>query len=133
MAADPRSLRLGDVEVVYDGERWNAEAAGQDGFAMQPIGTAARKLDPVHISKVPSESAEACTALARSRLPISLYDEPTAAPIDIAGVRAIRLTAHTRCRNAMPQGVVVCAYHRGNSYLLTASKAGCRSGGVNLF
>ena len=51
----------------------------------------------------------------------------------VAGVSSLRIEAHTRCRNAMPRGVVICTVYRGSAYVLTANRAGCRSGGQNLF
>ena len=96
------------------------------------IGDSARELDPVMVDRDPAGIAD-CGQLARRKLGHQLYDEATQSVTEIAGRPAVRLAAHTRCRNAMPQGVVICVEHRGTAYLLSATRPGCRSGGRNLF
>jgi hypothetical protein len=132
-AADRKTLRLGHLELSYDAERWRAEPVGDTLATMLPTGTVARKLDAITISRAPADGIEGCRALGTHQFQGSLYEEPTAGPIEVAGVAGIRLNAHTRCRNATPTGVVVCVPYRGMGYLLKATQFGCRSPGYNLF
>jgi hypothetical protein len=131
-AAEPRSHRLGEMELVYDAARWRAEPANGRSVTLQPIGEAAGKLDPVMVDRGPAGDG-GCEHLARGKLAAGPYAEPAIATMEIAGRPAIRITAHTRCRNAMPRGVVICVEHRGSAYLLSATVPGCRSGARNLF
>jgi hypothetical protein len=131
-AAEPGALRLGEMELVYDTARWRVESAGENSVTLQPVGDAARTLDPVMVDRGPGSEKD-CERLARRRLVDRTYEEATASAAEIAGRPAVRLTAHTRCRNAMPRGVVICVEHRGTAYLLSATRPGCRSGGRNLF
>jgi hypothetical protein len=121
------------MELVYDTTRWRALPAGEGALRMQPIGTIARRLDPVRVAMAPSEAADACEALARSQLFLSHYGTPTSRSTEVAGVPALRFVAHTRCRNAMPKGELVCVPYRGNSYALAVSTISCQSGAHNLF
>jgi hypothetical protein len=100
---------------------------------MQPIGDIARKLDAVLLTRAPAYDVDSCDALARRQLLGSLYDKPTASPIEIAGIAVVRMVAHTRCRNAMPEGVAVCLPYRGSGYLMVSTRPSCRSGANNLF
>ena len=131
-ASEPGALRLGEMELVFDAARWRAEPAGENSVTLQPVGDAARKLDPVMVTSGPAGERD-CERLARRRLADRLYEEASASAAEIAGRPAVHLTAHTRCRNAMPRGVVICVEHRGTAYLLSATRPGCRSGGRNLF
>jgi len=131
-AAEPRTLRLGDMELAYDGERWRAEPDGDRAVTMRPAGAIERKLDPITLTWAPAEGIEGCRTLA-ARAFSDLYEQPEAGPIEIAGTPGIRLAAHTRCRNATPTGVVACVPYRGSVYLLTATQTSCRSPGFNLF
>ena len=132
-AAEPQTLRFGDMELVYDAARWRADTRDENAVAMQPIGDGARKLDAVVLAKGPARDVEECGALARRQLSASFYDEPTTSAVDIAGIAGVRVLAHTRCRNAMPQGLVVCLPHRGSGYMVVATRPSCRSGANNLF
>jgi hypothetical protein len=132
-AAQTRTVRIGDLELGYDAARWRPEPGGADEIGMHPVGAAVAKLDPVHVARFPGSGREDCERLAGRQLARDLYEEPMAAMTTVAGVSSLRLEAHTRCRNAMPRGVVVCTAYRGNAYVLTASRPGCRSGGRNLF
>jgi hypothetical protein len=100
---------------------------------MHPIGPAGDKLDPVHVARFPGSGRQDCERLAPAQLSGDLYEEPMGDVTTVAGVTSLRLEAHTRCRNAMPRGVVICTVYRGSAYVLTANRAGCRSGGQNLF
>ena len=132
-AAQTHSVRIGDMELVYDASRWRPEPGGSDEVAMHPIGPAGNKLDPVHVARFPGSSRQDCERLAPAQLSASLYEDPMGDVTTVAGVTSLRLEAHTRCRNAMPRGVVICTVYRGSAYVLTANRAGCRSGGRNLF
>lgn len=132
-AAQTHSVRLGNMELVYDASRWRPEPGGADEVAMHPIGDAGLKLDPVHISRFPGGGRQDCERLAPRQLSAALYEEPMADVTTVAGVSSLRLEAHTRCRNAMPRGVVICTSYRGAAYVLSATRPGCLSGGRNLF
>jgi len=132
-AAEPKTLRFGQMELAYDGERWRPEFAGDATISMQAAGAIARKLDTIAIARAPTEGLEGCKELGQRQFIGSLYDEPKTSPIEVAGVAGIRLSAHTRCRNATPKGVVVCLPYRGTGYVLKATQTGCRSPGYNLF
>ena len=58
---------------------------------------------------------------------------PTSQAVEIAGLAALRFVAHTRCRNATPQGVVICTHNRGSAFLLTMSLVSCRGGAGSPF
>jgi hypothetical protein len=131
--AEPLTLRLGEMELVYDAARWRADATSDASVMMQPIGALATVLDPVRVTKAPDIGRDGCEGLARTQLSASLYDRPTIVPFAVANVRAIRMEAHSRCRNAMPSGVAVCMPYRGSGYVLTVSQTGCRDGARNLF
>jgi hypothetical protein len=132
-ATDRKTLRLGQLELSYDVERWQAELTGDTSATILPTGTIARKLDAITISRAPTDGIEGCRALGTGQFQGSLYEEPTAGQIEVAGVAGIRLSAHTRCRNATPTGVVVCVPYRGMGYVLKATQFSCRSPGYNLF
>jgi hypothetical protein len=129
--AEAGTLRLGGMELTYDAARWRAEPVGDNAVTMRPIGEVARKLDPVVVDRRPISGG--CGQLARNELAAGPYEGAEQSATELAGRPAIRLTAHTRCRNAMPRGVVICVEHRGTAYLLSATRPGCRSGAVNLF
>ena len=112
--AEPRTLRLGEMELAFDAGRWRAESVSENAVNMQPIGAIVRAPDPVLVSRAASDGIDNCQALARRQLSDSFYEEATVNAIEVAGVTAIRLVAHTRCRNAMPRGVAICAQYRGS-------------------
>jgi hypothetical protein len=131
--AQTRTVNVGDLWVEYDSSRWRPEPGGADELGMHPIGAAGEKLDPVHVARFPGSGREDCEKLAGRQLPRDLYEGPMASITKIAGISSLRLEAHTRCRNAMPRGVVICTAYRGSAYVMTATRPGCRSGGRNLF
>jgi hypothetical protein len=129
LAADT-TVRLGDASVRFDRARWQASVS-HDSISFAPQGEAARELDPV-VLHVVSEDAT-CAALAERAYEFGHYDasdiEP--APAAVGGLSAERFAAHTGCRNATPQGVILCVKKGSRTYLLQALQAGC--GGRNLF
>jgi hypothetical protein len=131
--AQTRTVGIGDLWIEYDTSRWRPEPGGADELGMHPIGAAGNKLDPVYVARFPKSDREDCERLASRQLAPDLYDEPEARMTKVAGISSLRLEAHTRCRNAMPRGVVICTAYRGSAYVLTANRPGCRSGGRNLF
>jgi hypothetical protein len=126
LAAEPRTLRLGHMELVYDAERWIAERSNDNLVTMRPIGAIAEMHGPVSVSRKPSDGIDNCEGLARIELPGSLYEKPTGQAVEVAGLAALRFVAHTRCRNATPQGVVICIHNRGSTFLLTMNLVSCR-------
>jgi len=130
-AGKPQVLRIGAMELTYDGARWQAEPNGDSEAIMNPVGKAAGKLDPVQIKW--ARASQDCEALARQQLWQSMYEDPVAAPVEVAGIQGQRFSAQPRCRNAMPDGVVICIQHGGSAYMLVSTQPGCRSGAKNLF
>jgi hypothetical protein len=53
VAAEQGTLRLGEMELVYDTTRWRTESASDSSATMQPVGDVARKLDPVVVHRRP--------------------------------------------------------------------------------
>lgn len=129
IAADA-TVTLGDARVRYDDARWRA-LPSEGSVRFEPIGDAARKLDPVELHI--ADASASCTELASRAFTFGHYDvsEITGTPVSIGGVAAERFAAHTRCRNATPQGVVMCVRSGGSAYLLQSLNPGCR--GRNLF
>jgi hypothetical protein len=93
---------------------------------MRPIGAIAEMHGPVSVSRKPSDGIDSCEGLARIELPGSLYEKPTSQAVEAAGLAALRFVAHTRCRNATPQGVVICIHNRGSAFL-SMNLVSCRS------
>jgi hypothetical protein len=131
--AQTRTVNVGDLWIEYDSSRWRPEPGGFNELGMHPIGAAADKLDPAYVARFPNSDREDCERLAARHLARDLYEEPEARMTQVAGISSLRLEAHTRCRNAMPRGVVICTAYRGSAYVLTANRPSCRSGGQNLF
>jgi hypothetical protein len=125
LAAEPRTLRLGHMEIVYDAERWIAERSNDNLVTMRPIWALAEGRVPVSVSRKPSDGTDSCEGLARIELPEWLYQKPTSQAVEVAGLAALRFVAHTRCRNATPQGVVICIHDRGSTFLLTMNMVNC--------
>jgi hypothetical protein len=125
LAAEPRTLRLGHMELVYDAQRWIAERSNDNLVTMRPIGAIAERHGPVSVSRKPSDGIDSCEGLARIELPEWLYRPPTRQAVEVAGLAALRFVAHTRCRNLTPQGVVICIHNRGSAFLLTLNMVNC--------
>jgi hypothetical protein len=124
------TVRLGDASVRFVRARWQASVF-QDSISFAPQGKAARELDPVVLRVVTGE--QPCAVLAESAFGIGHYDVSAMerAPIEIGGVSGERFMAHTGCRNATPQGVILCVKTGARTYLLQALNIGCE--GRNLF
>jgi hypothetical protein len=75
-AAEPCALHLGEMELVCDAARWRVEPAGENSVTLQPVGDAARKLDPVMVDRGPGDQRE-CERLARRRFADRFYEEAT--------------------------------------------------------
>ena len=132
-AAEPRTFRLGKMEIAYDPGRWSSERGRESSVTMLPIGALAQSLTPVVITRASeSRGLDDCSVLARQVLRQDLYVEPTTSPMGVAERPAIRFTAHTRCRNSTPSGVAICTYHAGSGYVLSMTIASCRTGGGGL-
>jgi hypothetical protein len=57
-AAEQRALRLGEMELIYDAARWRVEPAGENSVTLQPVGDAARELDPVMVDRGPGRERD---------------------------------------------------------------------------
>jgi len=87
----------------------------------------------VTLTRIPGADLETCKAHARAQLSLPHYGEPKLRAIQIAGEGGIEARAHTRCRNAMPIGIVACFPHGEASYVLTNRSRGCRDSAGNPF
>jgi hypothetical protein len=132
-ATETKTLRLGRLELWYDAERWRETAAGENTVTMEPVGVLAGRRNPVRVTRAEASGESACEKLAQRELPDDMYGEPSSGTVEIGGVTALQLTAHTRCRNAMPTGVVVCMQAGDSAYLFTDTRPSCRSGANNIF
>lgn len=123
-------VTLGEARVRYDDTRWKALPL-EGSVSFEPQGEAMRKVDPVELRVV--DASAPCEELAARAFALGPYDERDLkpAPTRIAGIPGVRITAHTRCRNATPVGVVACVRVGTRAYLLRALQVGCR--GRNLF
>lgn len=131
--AEAGRLRLGQMELAYDAHRWRAEASALSDVTLRPIGELARELDPVRLNAVPVEGPADCEGHARDALTGEIYEGAHATAVAVAGVDAVRLSAWTRCRNAMPHAVAICVAHEGLGYLFVVRQHSCQGGGNNLF
>jgi hypothetical protein len=86
LTAEPRTLRLGHMELVYDAERWMPERPNDNLVTMRPIGAIAEMHGPVSVSRKPSDGIDSCEGLARVELPESLYQKPTSQAVEVAGL-----------------------------------------------
>lgn len=129
LAADA-VVRLGDATVRYDDARWKA-LPSEATVRFEPLGKAMDRLDAVELHV--ADAANSCTQLATAAFAVGHYDltnlSPT--PWSVAGLVGERFSAHTRCRNATPEGAVACVKVAGRSYVLRAVNLGCE--GNNLF
>lgn len=123
-------VNLGDARVRYDDARWTATPSAAS-IRFEPQGEVMRRVDPVELQMV--DEAGDCDALAARAFALGPYDESeiTRQATRIGGIDGVRLSAHTRCRNATPRGVAACVRFEGRAYLLSAVLPGCR--GRNLF
>ena len=131
--APPVQERLGELELSLDAKSWRIERPAQHILNIVPIGKMAKTGRPVVVTKTESNNLRDCEALARAQLPGSLYEEPKGLEVEVGGLRAFAVHAHTRCRNATPTGMAICIPHGGIGYVLTNRIAGCRAGGGNPF
>lgn len=132
-AQDRVSFRFGNMELAFDGQNWRADRESDTDIKMEPIGDAARRLDSISLKRIAMTTFTDCLDLARMALWGRHYEPPAVTSVEVAKLPAVRLAARARCRNAMPEAVALCVHHRGSAYVLTARKAGCFSGGNNLF
>ncbi len=130
VVAGEATAALGNARVRYDDTRWRAEER-PDRVSFLPVGKEMRFIDSVELRVV--DGGESCAALAQHAFGEGLYDtaELKPASVVIGGIPGERFAAHTGCRNATPQGVVMCVKAGGLAYLLQALNAGCQ--GRNLF
>lgn len=128
--AGDATVELGDARVRYDDARWKA-LPSEGTVRFEPQGEAMRRLDAVELHV--ADGAASCAHLAAAAFAIGHYDLTAlvSAPWSIGGVQGERFSAHTRCRNATPEGAVACVRVSGRSYLLRAVNLGCE--GRNLF
>lgn len=123
-------VSLGDARVRYDNARWTASASATS-IRFEPQGEAMRRHDPVELQMVVEVGD--CNVLAARSFALGPYDESeiTRQATRIGDIDGVRLSAHTRCRNATPRGHVSCVKVNGRAYLLSALQPDCR--GRNLF
>lgn len=132
-AHEPWVLRLGSLELSYDTARWTMQGAGEHAFDFKPVGESSRNHEDVRVTWKPSERSEGCQAEVRQVLWSEMYEQPVATSVEIAGIAAERFVADTRCRNAVPKGIVICVPRRDGVYLIAATRSSCRDGGRSPF
>lgn len=123
-------VRLGDASIRYDDARWRVSTP-HDALHFEPVATTRPRLDPVTVRRVQTD--EPCRVIAEGVFGFGLYDEHSIkhGATRIGGIAGELYTAHTRCRNATPVGVVVCVRANARTYLVQSVQAGCT--GRNLF
>jgi hypothetical protein len=127
--AGEASSRLGALTIVYEADRWRAARATEDDVQFYPVGTDDHHRGRVLVSRHLAGDDKACETVANGLLAPPLYEWPTAeGTLAFAGLTASRFRAHTRCRNATPEGVVICVAHRGYFYTVLSRQIGCRDG-----
>ena len=110
LAAEPRTLRLGHMELVYDAERWIAERSNDDFVTMRPIGA------------IWHRQLRRIGAYWTAGVALPGADQPAG-----RSCRARRLMV--RRAHPLPQphasGVVICIHNRGSAFLLTMNMVNC--------
>jgi hypothetical protein len=128
--AEPSSVHVDGATIRYDAARYAATTSAR-GTVFTPL-PSTKDLAPVTV-RVLSGSEESCDALTLRAFNPDLYavEYLQSFPITVGGVKGVRMSAHTRCRNATPIGEGACVTEGGRSYLLESVQASCR--GVNPF
>jgi hypothetical protein len=127
--AEPKLERFGDMVLTFDGQRWEVVRSAPNILNVRPIGALAKIGRPIILTQGTSRNLRECESEARSNLPSSLFADHLVGETSVAGLQAITLRAHTRCRNATPPGVSICIPYRDASYVLTHRIASCRDFG----
>ncbi|MSP00585.1 MAG: hypothetical protein EXR07_05985 [Acetobacteraceae bacterium] len=123
------TVRVGDLMFAYDGDRWRGIHISPDRIEFQPIGPRGEDRRRALVAREKMDSHDACQVAASNLLSPELYETPVAgAATKLGGLGAIIFSAHTRCRNATPAGVVICAVHKGFAYGVGTRQIGCRDG-----
>ena len=125
-----RRVEIAGVSLRLDDERWLV-AASERRLQITPAGAGATDRALVAIEAVTRGSAT-CAEVARSRFG-EQYAEPKAEQTAIAGEKALRLSAQSRCRSAQPKGVVVCLERGVDALLVSAVKSSCQDPGASPF
>lgn len=122
-------FQLGALTVIYETDRWLAARMTDDDVQFYPIGTDDHHRGRVRVSRRLAGDDKACETMANNLLAPPLYERPVAAGTSaFAGLAASRFKAHTRCRNATPEGMVICVGHRGYAYGASTRQISCRDG-----
>lgn len=129
-SAAEATVALGVARVRYDDGRWTATVSASS-VRFEPQGEAMRRVDPVELHA--TQEPTPCAVLAARAFALGAYDERELTPMEttIGDVAGVRISGHTRCRNATPRGEVACVRVGRRAYLLQAVQPGC--GGRNLF
>ena len=122
-AAEQHLARIGDLTVRTDPARWSAASHSPDELLLSPTGSISGKHDAVRIVRRKGEALQDCSALAKSQWPGDIYADPRTEVTQLGGQQAVRLTLHTRCRNATPPGVMMCTFHHGSLYAVMSDNA----------
>lgn len=117
--AQQPTTRIGGLEIRYDPSQWQIAVPNADVVVLSPTGLIAGKHDAVRISRRKGDTIDACASDAREQWAASLYHEPQPSTVTTSGREWRRLVSHTRCRNATPNGVMLCTAHEGDLYTLT--------------
>lgn len=122
-AAEQQVARVGDMTIRTDAARWSATSHSPDELLLSPTSSIAGKHDAVRIVRRKGEALQDCRALAKSQWSSDIYADQRTEVAQLGGQQAVRITLHTRCRNATPTGVMVCTIHHGSLYAVMSGNA----------
>jgi hypothetical protein len=135
-AAEMAALPLAEATIRFDRTRYIGEPAG-DAIRFVPLAGAQdhaqhrdRPRHTVIVRAVPARAAPTCLRLVQDAFGSDLYDISSMKTwtVTIGGRKAMRASAHTRCRNATPTGEVACVRGESHVYLLEELQRDCQSG-----
>lgn len=132
-AAELVHIELGALSALVDRKDWGFEVTGDDRIRLTPMEPGNDDLEPVELVRVKAAAPGACPDLIGAELTEELYRKAETKPATLSGLPATRAEAHTRCRNATPKGVAVCAVAGIDAYLVVSRIETCRRGPGSAF
>lgn len=122
LGAHAEEARLGALQMTVDPARWRVVRSND---AELQLWHASKNKPAIHIRQTKGVTTENCTALADFG---SHYDTAKTEPTQVAGQPALRLQAHSRCRNRVSPAIAYCVAWGGDIYLARTAAVSCRSG-----
>lgn len=122
LGARAEEARLGALRMTIEPSRWRLERSDDAELRLSLV---SQDKPIIRIGRAKGADAESCAALADFG---SAYEQSQASPIQIAGQPALRLLAHSRCRNWVGPAIAYCVAWDGDVYIARTSALGCRSG-----